>query len=150
MKLALLTAIPAAFVGVIVISAMTPEPKRVIPVDTIDFRTPPVDTTGRDSAAAPRAIDTAAALKAKPSSPMRRRLILRDSATIFIGSTSPNAAVFVNDRTADFIAEPRDLRVAAGTVRLSIRSPDCRNWDTVLTIAKDARVTLGVRNARCP
>jgi serine/threonine protein kinase len=66
-----------------------------------------------------------------------------------LGSPTPEAFLYVNDRNVGSISSLAFWKIPAGeVVKLSIRSPKCTaNWDTTYTVAPNAQATIGRRSA---
>jgi len=73
-----------------------------------------------------------------------------DTAWLRVGTRQYQATVSVNGESRGEIHDPRWLPAPAGRITLSIHAPTCRAWDTTLTVAKDARITIGMRMPLCP
>jgi serine/threonine protein kinase len=73
------------------------------------------------------------------------------TATIKIGSPTPNAFLYVNGGIENAISAVRTVTIPAGApVSISVRAANCTPWDTTITPAPGANVVIGRRFAKCP
>jgi serine/threonine-protein kinase len=70
--------------------------------------------------------------------------------SVKIGSPTAGAFLYINGQIEASISSVRTVTVPAGSVRLSIRAPNCEPWDSIVTVPAGASVTVGRRFAKCP
>jgi hypothetical protein len=72
-----------------------------------------------------------------------------DTSWIRVGTRVYKTILYVNDQSYGEIYAVRVVPVPAGTIRISLRAPDCSPWDTTITIVGGDSATLGRRMPRC-
>ena len=71
------------------------------------------------------------------------------SSWVRLGTRQYQTIIYVNDEARGELYRVQWVRVPAGTVRLSLRAPNCQPWDTTFAAPAGDSVTLGIRMPRC-